>query len=102
MYQNRFSNYHQFVIQDPNLEEFLEEELRRRFGVIGANDCQHLREQLEEAKRNDPYAFEQLIKRLLSQYVNLSVKLRNAKKMKRPNKKAGNESKKKKQRIQTY
>ena len=101
MYQNRFSSYHQPIIQDPNLEQFLEEELRRRFGVIGANDCQHLREQLEEAKRNDPYALEQLVKQLLNQYVSISVKLRTAKKNKHSKKKNANGSKKKKERIQT-
>ena len=71
------------MVRDPNLEEFLEEEMRRAFGVMGANDCQHLREQLEEAKRNDPYALEQLIKRLLDLYVKLAVKIRQSKKLKK-------------------
>jgi len=74
------------IIQDPNLEDFLEEEMRRRFGVIGANECQHLREQLEEAKKNDPFAFEFLISQLLERYVRLAVKIRSAKKLKEPEK----------------
>lgn len=69
-------------IRDPRLEEFLEEELRRLFGVIGANGCQHMKEQLEQAKKNDPFAFEQTIKQLLNKYVNLEVKMRKAEKMK--------------------
>jgi hypothetical protein len=68
------------LIQDPNLEMFMEEEMRRYFGVIGANECQHLREQLEEAYKNDPYAFEQLVKHLLRKFVKLSIKVRSAKK----------------------
>ena len=70
------------IVRDPNLEEFLEEEMRGRFGVIGANGCQHLREQLEEAKRNDPYAFEFLIKELLNKYVKLATRIRQARKLK--------------------
>lgn len=84
------------IIQDHNLEEFLEEELRRYFGVIGANGCQHLREQLEEAKRNDPYAFEQLLRRLLTMYVKLSVKIRTAKKLQERRKKNADNLKKRK------
>ena len=68
------------VIQDPILEEFLEEAMRMHFGVIGANDCQHLREQLEEAIKNDPYAFKFLVNRLLEKYVKLAAKIRQAKK----------------------
>lgn len=82
MYYSRNRFYRRPIIQDPNLEEFLEEEMRRRFGVIGANGCQHLREQLEEAKRNDPYAFEFLIRELLKKYVKLATKIRQAKKLK--------------------
>lgn len=74
--------YRHPVVRDPNLEEFLEEELRRRFGVIGASECQHLREQLEQAKKNDPYAFEFLIGILLNKYVKLAAKIRHAKKLK--------------------
>jgi hypothetical protein len=77
-----FSSYRPAEIRDENLEEFLEEEMRRYFGVIGANGCQHLQEQLEEAKRNDPYAFEYLLRQLLKRYVKLAVKLRKAKKRK--------------------
>ncbi len=33
-------------VRDARLEEYLEEQLRRRFGVIGADGCQHLKEQL--------------------------------------------------------
>jgi hypothetical protein len=73
--------YRVFDIRDEHLEEFLEEELRRRFGLIGANECQHLREQIEEAKKNDPYALEFLLKVLLEKYVKLSVKARCAKKL---------------------
>jgi hypothetical protein len=72
---------HFTAIRDVHLEEFLEEELRRHFGVIGANDCQHLREQLSEAKRNDPYSFDLLIRRFLNRYVQLQTKLRLAKKL---------------------
>ena len=74
------------TVRDPHLEEFLEEMMRRHFGVIGANDCQHLKEQLEEAVRNDPYAFEHLIKKLLERYVKLATKLRSAKKLKKTKK----------------
>ena len=69
-------------IRDPRLEEFLEEELRRLFGVIGANGCQHLKEQLEQAKKNDPYSFEMLIRQLLNKYVKLEVKARQTEKAK--------------------
>jgi hypothetical protein len=68
------------VVQDPNLEEFLEEAMRMYFGVIGANDCQHLREQLEQAMKNDPYAFEFLVKRLLEKYTKLAVRIRSVQK----------------------
>lgn len=80
MAQEGIGNSRFTVIQDSTLEEFLEEMMRMYFGVIGANDCQNLREQLEEAIRNDPYAFEFLIKRLLEKYVKLSIKLRFARK----------------------
>jgi hypothetical protein len=75
-----FGPYRPVDIRDENLEEFLEEEMRRYFGVIGADGCQHLKEQLEEAKKNDPYAFEYLLRQLLKKYVKLAVKLRKAKK----------------------
>jgi len=75
--------YRPFDVRDEHLEEFLEEELRRRFGVIGSNGCQHLREQLEEAKKNDPYAFEFLIKQLVKKYVNLATRIRSAEKLKK-------------------
>jgi hypothetical protein len=65
-------------IRDSKLEEFLEEEMRRHFGVIGANECQHLREQLEEARKNDPDALEFLLKLLLEKYMKLASKLRQA------------------------
>jgi hypothetical protein len=65
-------------IRDAKLEEYLEEQLRRRFGVIGANGCQHLKEQLDEAKKNDPYEFQQLLKQLLEKYVKLEVQMRRA------------------------
>ena len=81
--QRLWNTYRRAIIRDPTFEDFMEEELRRRFGVIGANDCQHLKEQLEEAKKNDPYAFEFLIKQLLEKYVKLAVKIRSAKKLKR-------------------
>jgi len=80
--QGFYDGFQRRVIQDPDLEDFLEEEMRRRFGVIGANECQHLREQLEEARKNDPYAFEFLISQLLEKYVRLAVKIRSAKKLK--------------------
>jgi hypothetical protein len=74
-----FGSYRPVDIRDENLEEFLEEEMRRHFGVIGANGCQHLKEQLEEAKKNDPYAFEFLLRQLLKKYLKLQVKLRKGK-----------------------
>lgn len=74
-----FGGYRRFDIRDEHLEEFLEEEMRRRFGVIGSNGCQHLREQLEEAKKNDPYSFEFLVRQLVEKYVKLSAKIRYAK-----------------------
>lgn len=84
MQQHRpYSHYRRPVILDLNLEEFLEEEMRRHFGVIGANECQHLREQLEEAKKNDPYAFEYLIRKLLDRYLKLAAKIRYARKTKK-------------------
>ena len=75
-----FSSYRPVELRDENLEEFLEEEMRRYFGVIGANGCQHLKEQLEEAKKNDPYAFEYFLRQLLKKYAKLAVKLRKGKK----------------------
>ena len=84
MSQQRFSTgFRHTIIRDPNLEEFLEEEIRRYFGVIGANECQHLREQLEEAKKNDPYSFEYLLRQLLNKYVKLATKIRHAEKLKK-------------------
>lgn len=80
--QRLYRGLHRPIIHDPNLEEFLEEEMRRRFGVIGANDCQHLKEQLEVAKKNDPYAFKYLVERLLKKYVKLSTEIRRAKRSK--------------------
>ena len=71
-----FNPRRQVDIRDENLEEFLEEQMRRYFGVIGANGCQHLKEQLEEAKKNDPYAFEYLLKQLLKKYSQLQLGLR--------------------------
>lgn len=71
----------QVDILDDSLEEFLEEEMRRRFAVIGANECQHLKEQLETALKNDPYAFEFVTKQLLEKYVKLVTKVRQAKRL---------------------
>lgn len=97
MWESRpYHNIRYPIIQDHNLEEFLEEELRRYFGVIGANGCQHLKTQLEEAKRNDPYAFKQLLRRLLTTYIKLSVKLRTAKKLQEHKKKHADNLKKRK------
>lgn len=80
--QERYYASHRHpIIRDANFEEFLEEEMRRHFGVIGASECQHLREQLEQAKKNDPYAFEFLIGELLKKYVKLAAKIRHAKKL---------------------
>lgn len=79
MIDGGYTSSHGMVdIRDVRLEEYLEEQLRRRFGVIGANGCQHLKEQLEQAKKNDPYEFQQLLKGLLEKYVQLEVKLRRA------------------------
>lgn len=68
--------YRTFHFRDRHLEEFLEEEMRRRFGVIGSNGSQHLRRQLEEAEKNDPYALEFLIRELLEKYVRLAITIR--------------------------
>lgn len=76
-----FNGYRRFDIRDEHLEEFLEEEMRRRFGVIGSNGCQHLREQLEEARKNDPYSFEFLVRQLVQKYVRLATKIRYAKEL---------------------
>jgi hypothetical protein len=75
-----FTPYRSFDVADEQLELFLEEEMRRHFGVIGANECQHMREQLEEAKKNDPYAFEFLLRQLVAKYVKMQVKVRQLKK----------------------
>lgn len=81
MAEDRYMSFHRMVeIRDENLEEFLEEEMRRYFGVIGSNGCQHLKEQLEEAIKNDPFAFEYLLRQLLKKYIKLSVNLRKIKK----------------------
>lgn len=75
-----FTTHGVHTVRDEQLEQFLEEEMRRMFGVIGANECQHLKEQLEEAKRNDPYAFEYVLRQLLRNYVKLQLKARQLKK----------------------
>jgi len=72
--------YRNYTVGDEQLEEFLEEQMRRMFGVIGANGCQHLKEQLEEARKNDPYAFEYVLRQLVKKYVKLQVKVRQIKK----------------------
>lgn len=77
-----FGPHRHLDIRDEQLEEFLEEAMRRHYGVIGANECQHLRIQLEEAKKNDPYAFDHLLSELLKKYVKLSLKVRGIKKRK--------------------
>lgn len=79
--QRHHTSFGHPIVQDQNFEEFIEEEMRRHFGVLGANDCQHLREQLEEAKKNDPYAFEYLLRQLVEKYVKLATKIRTAKKL---------------------
>ena len=76
-----FDSYRRLDIRDEHLEEFLEEQMRRRFGVIGSNGCQHLREQLEEAKKNDPYSFEFLVRQLVEKYVKLATKIKYTKKL---------------------
>jgi len=83
-HNNNYAIWRTTLIRDPNLEAFMEEEMRRYFGIIGANECQHLREQLEEAYKNDPYAFEQLVERLVRKFVKLSIKIRSAKKSHEP------------------
>ena len=83
MHEDGYFNPHlreTYMIRDEQLEQFLEEEMRRMFGVIGANECQHLREQLEEARKNDPYAFEYAIRQVLRRYVKLQLKMRQLKK----------------------
>lgn len=69
-------------VRDQQLEEFLEEELRRRFGVIGADGCQHLKEQLEQARKNDPFEFTETLRILLRKYVKIQARIRRALKMK--------------------
>jgi len=81
MVQDSFAR--SFVIQDSRLEEFLEEEMRRHFGVIGANECQHLKEQLEEAKKNDPFAFEFLLSQLLKKYVRIELSIRHSERLRK-------------------
>ena len=46
--------------------------------MIGSNGCQHLREQLEEAKKNDPYAFEFFVRQMLEKYVKIATKVKRA------------------------
>lgn len=75
-----FTPYGRITVRDEELEKFLEEEMRRMFGVIGANGCQHLKEQLEMARKNDPYAFEYVLRQVLSKYVKLQIKMRQVKK----------------------
>jgi len=75
------SPYRPLDIRDEQLEEFLEEEMRRYFGLVGGNGCQHLKTQLEEAKKNDPYAFEYLLRQLLKKYVKLRIKMKRTKKL---------------------
>jgi hypothetical protein len=74
------SSREMFDLRDPVLEEFLEEELRRRFGIVGANGCQHLKEQLEQARKNDPFEFDQIVRQILEKYVKLQVKIRHPRK----------------------
>ena len=76
MWEQRYTIRPVSLLRDEKLEEFLEEEMRKHFGVIGANECQHLKEQLEEAKKNDPDAFEFLIRMLLERYLKFATKLR--------------------------
>ncbi len=100
MWENR--HHHGFgppTVHDSRLEEFLEEEMRRHFGVMGADGCQHLREQLEEARKNDPYSFEQLVRKLLDQYVRLAAKIRSAKKIKKTQKEPNDQTKKRKKNV---
>lgn len=75
-----FGPYGRPMVRDEQLEQFLEEEMRRMFGVIGADGCQHLREQLEQARKYDPYSFEYALRQLLRKYVKIQVKLRQQKK----------------------
>ena len=84
--QGYINPYGHSIIRDVHLEDFFEEEMRRHFGVIGSNGCQHLREQLEEGKKNDPYAFEHLIRRLLNKYVKLAAQIKYTKKIREPGK----------------
>ncbi len=72
----RFPRY--AIVKDEDLEQYLEEEMKRWFGVIGADGCQHLREKLEDARRNDPSEFDNLLKELLTTYVKLQIKIRQA------------------------
>ena len=84
--QGYIAPYERSIIRDVHLEEFFEEEMRRHFGVIGSNGCQHLREQLEEGKKNDPYAFEHLVRRLLNKYIKLAAQVKYSKKFRQPEK----------------
>jgi len=64
-------------IEDRNLEEFLEEELKFTFGLCGsARTCEKLKEALEQRLREDPKAVEVLIKHLVMKYVRLKTSIR--------------------------
>jgi hypothetical protein len=74
-----FTPYGSYSVRDEQLEKFLEEEMRRMFGVIGADGCQHLKEQLEMARKNDPYSFEYVLRQALRKYVKLRAELKEKK-----------------------
>ena len=65
------------VIEDRNLEEFLEEELKLTFSLCGsASFCEKLKEALEQRLREDPKAVEVLIKNLVMKYVKLKTAIK--------------------------
>jgi hypothetical protein len=58
-------------IRDPDLEKYLEDELRAMYGVAGGNNCELLRTVLEDARRRDSARFNETIKKLVQNYVRL-------------------------------
>ena len=79
-----FDSGHHIDLQDESLEGFLEEELQKRFGIIGKEgNCEQLEQLLVEAKKSNPVEFELIIEQLLQKYIKLRLtinKIRNKKK----------------------
>lgn len=59
-------------IRDKKLIDFLDEQLSHRFRIAGQDEhCEQLEEQIKQAKQNDSKELENLIGKLLNQYINL-------------------------------